>query len=249
MKEIEGKVIWIIGASTGIGAALARHLDQQGAELILSARSEDKLDALNKDLKAGHMVLPLDIEKPECFKNAFSDFDKKKIKIDSVLFMAAVYDPLSVENIDFVCAKKHIDINLLSAFALLEYLLPHFKQNGSGQLVLCASVAGYLGLPNGQPYSASKAGLISLAETLRTELPKDNIDVKLINPGFVDTPLTEKNSFKMPMMITADKAASHIVKALTARRFEIRFPWLFTSLMRLLSRLPYGLRFLLLTKK
>lgn len=118
-----------------------------------------------------------------------------------------------------------------------------FKQQGHGQIVLCASVAGYRGLPNAQPYCATKAALINYAESLKIELEPEHIDVKIICPGFVKTDLTDKNDFKMPMMISADEAASAISKGLTQKGFEIHFPKRFTLIMKTLRLIPNWLFF------
>jgi short-subunit dehydrogenase len=130
---------------------------------------------------------------------------------------------------------------LNGAFNAVHAVLPILKSQAHGQFVLCGSVAGYCGLPNGQPYSATKAGVINLAESLRAE--EGHLDIKVINPGFVRTPLTDKNNFKMPMMIEPEEAAKIIVKGLQSKKFEIHFPKRFTFLMKILSVLPDFLYF------
>lgn len=137
-------------------------------------------------------------------------------------------------------------MNLLGAFTLIDSVLPILKQQRSGQLALCGSVAGYNGLPGGQPYSATKAAVINLAESLKAENPQ--LDIKVINPGFVKTPLTDKNSFQMPMMVSPEYAAQAIAEGLLKRGFEIHFPKKFTLLMKLLRILPRGLYFFLVSK-
>lgn len=244
MKTLQGKTIWLIGASTGIGAALARQLDQQGAHLILSARSTDKLEKLNESLTQDHMVLSADFSTPEAIDDVWSIIkNKENLNIDSMIFLAAYYEPKALEEVDYASAKQHYDINVLSVFSLMDKLVPYFRNKGAGQIVLCGSVAGYVGLPKGQPYSSTKAAVMSIAQSAKAELWSQNIDVKLISPGFVDTPLTQKNKFKMPMIITADKAAEHISQGLTSRKFEIRFPFLFSLTMKIISILPAWLYF------
>ncbi len=139
--------------------------------------------------------------------------------------------------------NKAIDINLRSVFYVLDAVLPQFEQQKSGQIILCSSVAGYKGLPNGQPYCATKAALLNLAESLRIDLQPKNIDVKVITPGFVKTELTDKNKFHMPMLITTDQAASYIIKGMASNKFEIHFPKKFTYIMKLINLLPYRLYF------
>lgn len=146
--------------------------------------------------------------------------------------------------------KKVVEVNLLSAFNLTELVLPWLIEQKKGQFVICASVAGYRGLPTGQPYGATKAALINLAESIYCEmqLTHPEVDIKVINPGFVKTPLTDKNDFKMPMIITTEKAAEAIAKGLLSSKFEIRFPFIFTSIMKLLEIIPYRLYFWLVKK-
>ena len=139
--------------------------------------------------------------------------------------------------------RKIIETNLLSVFNILEVVVPVLRsQNQRSQLAICASAAGYVGLPGSQPYGSSKAGLIHLVESLKAEYGK-SIDIKLINPGFVESRLTDKNEFYMPFRITAEKAAKRISSGLNSRKFEIHFPKRFTYLMKLVAFLPYSIYF------
>lgn len=239
MKSHKGQHIWIIGASSGIGAALARELAGQGAHLILTARRKDKLEALNKDLGGMHQVLPADAG------DAHSLLEAAKLikKLDSLVFMAAIFRPHTkmLKDLDFI--HDSLRVNLGGAFNCVHAALPFFEGQGSGQIALCASVAGYRGLPYGQPYCATKAALINYAESLKIELEDINIDVKVINPGFVKTPLTDKNDFMMPMIIEADEAAKALAKGLLSRSFEIGFPKKFTMLMKVIESLPRWIYF------
>lgn len=234
MNSYTGKHIWIIGASSGIGNALAIELARQGAHLILSARRADKLSALNAELGGAHIVLPFDAGDGEAFVKAAATLPK----IDSVIFMAALYSRHSdkPKNIDFM--HDMIRVNIGGAFNTVNAVRPIFEKQGHGQIALCGSVAGYRGLPYGQPYCATKAAIISYAESLKIELEGKNIDVKIINPGFVRTPLTDKNEFQMPMMIEADEAAKSLAKGLLSKRFEITFPKKFTLIMKIINILP-----------
>jgi short-subunit dehydrogenase len=234
MSAYSGKVIWIIGASTGIGRALAVELAGQGANLILSARSTDKLNALNVELGGRHAVIAVDAGDHEGLGRAAETFPK----IDSVIFMAAIYAPHSQKTKDISFIHEMLNVNIGGAFNTVNAVLPIFERQGFGQIVLCGSVAGYRGLPFGQPYCATKAAIINYAESLKIELESKNIDVKLISPGFVRTPLTDKNDFPMPMMIEAEDAAKAIVKGLQGRGFEIHFPKKFTWIMKILRALP-----------
>ena len=244
MGEYSKEHIWIIGASSGIGRALAIELAAQGGALILSARNEDALNSLNDALGGGHQVIALDAGDHK----ALSAAAKAIPKLDRVIFMAALYAPhgKKTKDIDFI--HDMIRVNLGGAFNTVNATLPIFEKQGHGQIVLCASVAGYRGLPYGQPYCATKAAMINYAESLKIELEPQNIDVKIINPGFVRTPLTDKNDFPMPMMIEADAAAKAIVRDLRSKRFEIHFPKRFTWMMKILYFLPAPLYFFVARK-
>lgn len=244
MSDHAGKRFWIIGASSGIGRALAREFHARGAKLFLSARNEEALLTLNQNLGNNHTVLPFDVTNEEDFAAAVAQVGA----IDSVIYLAATYTPGKIANITAEDVHKTLSVNIGGAFTLLRYIIPHYKHQGYGQIALCGSVAGYKGLPGGQPYSATKAAIINLAESVRVEARKDNIDVRLINPGFVETPLTDKNDFFMPMMIKPEEAARHIVNGLLGKKFEVHFPKKFTFLMKLLNFLPYKIYFFLAAK-
>lgn len=232
------ETVWIIGASSGIGAALARELSAQGATLILSARRKDDLDRLAGELVSPSEVVPLDVADAEAVAQACASFAGRRI--DRVVFLAAVYQPDSLENMELKSAYAQVDVNLKGALNVIHATLPMFKSQGMGQLALCGSVAGYIGLPNGQPYSATKAAVNNLAETLYAEAPA-YLDVKLIAPGFVRTPMTDKNDFDMPFRIEPEDAARAIANGLRKKRFEIHFPKRFTLIIKTLQTLPYWL--------
>ncbi len=243
MNSVRGKNIWIIGASSGIGYALAHEIAARGASLILSARSEDQLHKLNDKMGGDHNVMPLDVANHDMFEKVTRDVEGLQAPLDSVIFLAAIYNAHDGQpkEIDFV--HKAIHVNLGGAFNLVHFVRPIFDRQGFGQIALCGSIAGYRGLPSGQPYCATKAGIINYAESLYVELKPHNIDVKVICPGFVKTPLTDKNNFPMPMIITAGEAAKHIADGLTKRAFEIHFPKRFTYIMKFLRLLPNWLYF------
>jgi short-subunit dehydrogenase len=247
-KPYHDKTIWIIGASTGIGNALSRELSDRGASLILSARSKDKLETLNYQISGKHRVLNVDVSNVEEMKVAAKTIQKDYKKLDCVIFLAAIYNPGLFETQKTSDIKKMIEVNLLGAFNVAQIIIPIFKEQKHGLLALCGSVAGYKGLPNSQPYAATKAGIISMAESLKSELATHNIDVKLINPGFVETEMTKKNSFPMPFIIKAEAAAKVIANDLLKKKFEIHFPKRFTYLVKLLGILPNFLFFIISQK-
>lgn len=248
--NFKNKNIWIIGCSSGIGEAVAKELAASGATLALSARRETKLNKICNNLEGKHTVLPLDISNPKEVKKAVESLRSKWKKIDIIINFAALYYPGDMVKLESTKTKKLIEVNLTSSFYLAEYALPHLIEQGEGQLVFCGSVAGYMGLPGGQPYSATKAAIINMSESLYLEMKKSktNVDIKLINPGFVKTPMTEKNDFEMPMVLQPEQAAKAISKGLLASKFEIHFPRKFTNIMKFLEILPYGIYFRLAKK-
>lgn len=240
-KTYHNKIIWIIGASSGIGAALSKELASKGAIICLSARRVKELENVKNCLSGTkHELFPLDICDEEAVIKAADAIHTSFGRIDSVIFLAAAYKPMRLDVLNISDVRQIIKTNMLSAFYVLHAVIPLLKNQDCGQIALCGSVAGYIGLPRGQPYSATKAAIINLAESLRSELP-NTIDVKIINPGFVKTALTAKNNFEMPMIITPEKAAIFIADGLLKKNFEIHFPKRFTLLLKLMKMLPYGL--------
>ena len=241
----EPRHLWLLGASSGIGRALAVKLAAEGAIMALSARRADDLEALNSELGGGHLVLPLDVTKPEALTDAVARLQQAWPRIDGMFYFPGIYDPQRLDKLTMEHLRDLIEINLLGAFRAVMAVLPVMKRQRSGQIVLCGSVAGYRGLPNGQPYCASKAAMISLAESLRAENGPEGIDVRLISPGFVKTRLTEKNPFPMPFAVTPEQATESIVKGLKGSAFEIHFPKIFSLQVKLLRFLPDKIFFLI----
>lgn len=235
------KIIWIIGASSGIGEALSKELSSKGAIICLSSRRAQELEKLKCSLAgAEHNIFPLDVCDAAAVIKTANAIHSHYGRIDSIIFLAAAYKPMMIEALNIADVRQIVETNLLSAFYVLQAVIPLLKSQSYGQIALCGSVAGYIGLPGGQPYSSTKAAIINLAHSLRAELPK-TIDVKVINPGFVKTGLTEKNNFEMPMMITPEKAATFIADGLLRNNFEIHFPKKFTFFLKLIQLLPYFL--------
>lgn len=241
------QTVWIIGASSGIGESLAKTLSTQGASLILSARNGNKLNALNDALGGSHYVLPFDIADFGATKTAIDAVKNLTPVVHRVICLAGAYEPSAIGDIKDEHIESIIAINLSGVIHLAKSLLPMLHDQESAQIALCSSVAGYVGLPNSQPYAASKAGLINFTQSMKAEAPS-HIDVKLINPGFVKTPLTDKNSFDMPFIITPEEAAQHIVEGLESRKFEISFPKRFTRMLSVIAALPDCLRFRVIAK-
>lgn len=239
LNGYNGEIVWIIGASSGIGLALAHELARRGATLALSARRGDALERLRSALGEQHRVFVLDVTDPAETERAAKEVQGAFGRIDRVIFLSAAYQPMKLNALDLAVTRQIVEVSLLGAFYLVHALMPLLvTQAKPAQIALCGSVAGYVGLPGGQPYSATKAGMINLTESLHAEA-SGNIDVKLLSPGFVRTQLTDKNDFAMPMMIEPDEAARVIAEGLLTRAFEIHFPKRFTLLLKLLRLLPY----------
>ncbi|MBK1622208.1 SDR family NAD(P)-dependent oxidoreductase [Afifella marina] len=239
---------WITGASTGIGRALALRLARDGWKVAVSARSADKLEALAAEataLEGDILAFPLDVTDKEKTAEAVAAIEDALGPLDLAVLNAGTYKQRKAENFSADEFRQTVEVNLMGAVHGLAPLLPRFMERGRGHVALVASVAGYVGLPTASAYSATKAGLIALAESLEPELKRRNVAITVINPGFVDTPLTEKNSFPMPFLIPVDRAVDAIVSGLEKKRFEIVFPWQMALSMKFLRALPYPLLFLL----
>ena len=237
--DYEGKHFWLVGASTGIGRELALELGRRGAKLTLSARTESKLNELKEEIGEAARVAALDVTDPDAVQAVVAGLGD----VDGVVYLAAAYQPESGID-EFTPERIHqmVQINLTGAIYVVEACKSKLRQRAGSLLAIYASIAGYRGLPNGQPYSATKAGLINYAESLRTELAGEVL-VKVINSGFVDTRLTQKNDFEMPMLMTPEAAAVRIADKLMKPSFEIAFPARFAFVAKLLRLCPNWLFF------
>lgn len=233
----QGQRVWVIGASYGIGAALARRLINDGARVAMSARSRDLLDAIAEGNDA--MVEVLDVTEAASVAKAARHILAAWGGIDLVLIVAGTHVEMRADTFDLARAKRLFDVNVIGVLNCLDAVLPTLRAQRHGGVAIVSSVAGYRGLPRALIYGPTKAALINLAESLYLDLAPQGIGVYLINPGFVDTPLTQKNEFKMPALIPADKAAELTLAGIAAGEFEIHFPRRFTNLLRLLRTLPY----------
>jgi len=235
--------IWIAGASTGIGAALAKQYAAEGHTVFASARSEDKLIALSKQseaLEGSIHVIPCDVTDNDSVTSAVSAIESHG-SIDLSILNAGYYEPIELAELDLPHFLKTYDVNLNGVVRCLLAVLPAMRSRGQGQIAIVSSVSGYTGLPRAAAYGSSKAALINLAESLHAECAAVGVDIRLINPGFVKSPLTDKNNFQMPFIIEPEDAAARIVKGLSGSRFEIHFPKRFTLWLKVLRSLPYFL--------
>jgi short-subunit dehydrogenase len=234
--------VWLVGASTGIGAALAQALLARGAKVAVSARSAGRLRALVAG-RGEALILPLDVTQQDDFSGAHARIVKAWGGVDLAVYLAGTYQPTRAWELTVERARAHVEANLMGAYHMLPVVLPDMLARGSGGVALVSSVAGYRGLPKSLCYGPTKAALINLAEGLYLDLAPKGIGTYVINPGFVATPLTAQNEFKMPALITPEAAAAEILKGLERGRFEIHFPRRFTSWLKMLRQLPYAAYF------
>lgn len=236
LADWRGQRVWLIGASSGIGEATARLLMQRGARVALTSRNRDALTALAGD---SAQVAVADVTDRASLQAAFEGVRAAFGDIDIALINAGTHRPVRAWELDAAAAEQLVRVNLVGAMNAAALLAPYFAQRASGRIAVTASVAGYGGLPTGLVYGATKAALINFAETLYLDLAPKGVAVHLINPGFVKTPLTDLNDFRMPALIEADEAAREILAGIEAGEFEIHFPRRFTRLLKVLNLLPY----------
>lgn len=247
VRDWTGRRVWIVGASSGIGAALAEALSARGARLALSARRREALEAVAARC-GGALVVPMDVTISADHARAASAVQEVLGGIDMVIFNAGTYRPMRAWELDPVSIRNTVDTNLTGVMEGVAAVVPHMLARGEGAIVLVGSVAGYGGLPKAAAYGPTKAALINFAEVLHLDLAPRGIDVFLVNPGFVDTPLTQQNDFHMPALMTAADAAGSILEGFAAGSFEIHFPRRFTRVLKLMSMLPRRLYFALVRR-
>ena len=239
MKDWSKKRYWIVGASAGIGLALAKKMSEAGASLILTARNEARLKEIASTLPNEAEVLPMDITD----LNAVRKSVKSLKNVDGFVFCAGEYWPMPAQNWDIKKLKSMIDVNLIGALNTLDVILPMFMKKNSGHLVFTGSLAGYRGVPGALGYGSSKAALVNLSETLRYDLKNTAIKVQLINPGFVKTRLTDKNEFKMLQIMSPEVAAGKMFSNMNKNNFSSSFPAPFSWLFRVSQLLPDSIYF------
>lgn len=234
MKNWVGKRYWLVGASEGLGRALALKLSKVGAEVIVSARSEDRLNELAQEMPAPCRVVAMDVADMASVKAAAAQVGD----VDGLVFLAGVYWPMNAQEFDGAAAATMLDVNLTGAARVLGEVVPGMVERGSGHIVLTGSLSGFRGLPGAVGYGASKAGLMSLAETMRLDLHGSGVDVQLANPGFIKTRMTDKNEFKMPAIMEPEDAAQEMFEMMCQDGFKKNFPTFFSLFFRFSQFLP-----------
>ena len=242
------KKIWITGASSGIGKALAIKFANEGWQVAASARRENLLQDLHNS-NENILPFPLDVKNESLIKETFENILQKMQSIDLCVFCTGIHDPDAEKKLSGEKIREIMDTNFFGTLNCIMAVNQYYRKKKSGHISIVSSVAGYRGLPAASGYCASKAALTSLAESLYFDFRRFGVRVSLISPGFIKTPMTDKNKFPMPMIKSPEYAAEKIFTGLTKRSsFEIHFPKIFTIMLKLLKIMPNWLFFLLVEK-
>ena len=228
MRELIGKRYWLVGASEGLGAALAAKLSAQGAVVILSARNSGRLEELASALPGRTEVVPCDIADDASVAVAAEAVGE----IDGVIAMAGVYWPMKATEWDLASGVAMADVNFTGMMRVLGHAVPPMVARGSGHIIIAGSLSGFRGLPGAIGYGASKAAVMSLAESMYADLRGSGVDVQVVNPGFVKTRLTDKNDFSMPFLMEPEAAAQEVVDHMVWGGFKRSFPTMFSLFFR-----------------
>ena len=244
MALLPWKVVWVTGASTGIGREIALQLAASGVQVAASARSADKL----ANIGSGIAAYPVDVTDVEALKLTVAKIERELGPIDLTIWGAGTYEAVEATEIDPAKFAHMLNTNYMGVINCISAVLPAMLARGSGHMSWIASVSGYRGLPKAAAYGPTKAALISLAESLKPELALKGIAVSIINPGFVETPMTSKNDFPMPFLMKPEDAARRTIAGLAKGKFEIAYPTRFVAILKFMRILPYSLYFWLVTK-
>ena len=242
------KTIWITGGSTGIGKALAIKFSNEGWNVAISARREELLNELS-DRYDNITAFPLDVTDKEKCIEVFAKIKNKYNDIDICFFSTGTWNPKKEKDIDVEQIEEVFKVNFFGTVNTIKAVEQFFKDKKSGIITIVSSIAGYRGLPNSTGYGPSKSALNNLAESLYFDFKRSNVRICLVSPGFIKTPMTDKNNFKMPFLKTADFAAEEIYNGLIKKNvFEIHFPKQLTLILKFLQILPYKVYFYLIKK-
>jgi NADP-dependent 3-hydroxy acid dehydrogenase YdfG len=228
MREFKGKRYWLVGASEGLGLALAKLLSEAGAELVLSARNEDSLKAAVASLPGPATYMLVDVSSSDSVTAAAARLPD----LDGVVFLAGVYWPMRAQDWNAEQAEAMANINFTGCLRVVGAALPQMVARNQGHIVITGSLSGFRGLPGAIGYAASKAGTMVLAESLYADLRKSGVTIQLANPGFIRTRLTAKNDFTMPFILEPEAAALIMYRHMQSGGFKVSFPTLFSWLFR-----------------
>ena len=237
------KTIWITGGSTGIGKALAIKFANEGWNVAISARRENLLEEISNEYE-NISSFPLDVTKKENCKEVFNLIKNKFESIDICFFSTGTWDPKKEKDIDVEQIENVFKVNFFGTLNSIKAVEEYFKNKKSGTITIVSSIAGYRGLPNSTGYGPSKSALNNLAESLYFDFGRSNVRVCLVSPGFIKTPMTDKNDFNMPFLKTPEYAAEKIYDGLVNKNsFEIHFPKSLTMILKILGFLPNKIYF------
>tara|TARA_B100000780_G_scaffold55629_1_gene35052 strand:- start:414 stop:1145 length:732 start_codon:yes stop_codon:yes gene_type:complete len=239
MRQFSGKRYWLVGASEGLGAALAEALSRAGAEVILSARNEVGLQAVASGLPGPSKCQPVDVTDADSVRRAADAIGP----VDGVVYLAAVYWPMPAVRWQAEQATAMADVNFTGALRVLGAVVPDMVARDSGHIVITGSLGGFRGLPGAIGYAASKAGVMSLAESMYYDLRKTGVDIQLVNAGYIRTRLSDKNTIPMPFIMEPEVAANRMLSHMSSSRFSTSFPTVFSWLFRISRFLPQWLYF------
>lgn len=234
MREWQGKRYWLVGASEGLGRALAHVMSRAGAEVVVSARSKDRLAELVTELPGKASYVTVDVAD----RNAVEAAAAQVGRIDGVVYLAGVYWPMTASEWDNEKADLMGQVNYLGASRVVGAVIGDMVARGQGHVVLTGSLSGFRGLPGAIGYAASKSGVMALAESMQADLRTSPIEVQLVNPGFIKTRLTDQNDFNMPFIMTPQDAAQRMFEHMNTDRFKTSFPRVFSWVFRLSQFLP-----------
>ena len=234
MREWSGKRYWLVGASEGLGRALSERMSRAGAHLVLSARDEGRLQDLADALPGPATVAPCDVSSDASVAAAAEQAGE----LDGVVILAGVYWPHAAQDWDAGHVTAMCDVNLTGTARVLGHVVPDMVARDAGHIVITGSLSGFRGLPGAIGYSASKAGVMSLAESMHYDLRKSGVAVQVANPGFIRTRLTDKNDFRMPFIMEPDEAAGIMWDFMQTDRFKRSFPTFFSWVFRGSQFLP-----------
>lgn len=243
MTASDKGVAWVTGAGTGIGRALAKRLAEQGWTVAASARTARDLDTLAAEVPGKITAFLLDVtDDKACAVTAYR-IEEALGPVDLAIFNAGNYFPTTAEDFSVANFRKTVEVNLMGEVHCMGPIVPGMVARRRGHILLMASLTGYVGLPTAASYGATKAALISIAQAFKPDFERFGVTISVINPGFVKTPLTDKNEFPMPFLIPVDKAVDHIMRGIERKQFEIAFPWQMNLLIHLLASFPNWLKF------
>lgn len=237
MSALPWRTAWIVGASSGLGAALAKLLDGRVETVAISARSAEDLDAMQASSQT-LVAYPLDVTDADAVARCYREIVDNAGEIDLVVLSAGTWQVVVPPDLDPEVFKRSMEVNFMGVVNVLAQAVPAMMRRQAGQIAIISSVAGYRGLPKAAAYGSTKAALINLAESLHPELAAKGVTLSIVNPGFVDTPMTAVNDFPMPFLMPVDEAAQRLLRGLERKSYEITFPRRFTWAMKLLRLLP-----------